>query len=72
LDFGRAGVLVVRLIVLDNLLLLSHIRVCLIESGVPLRAANETTHMISVADRISILAVQSPHPIARQRSGEFS
>jgi len=45
LDLGRAGVCVVGSKVLNDLLLLSHNVCALFESGVPLRAANETTHI---------------------------
>ena len=52
LNFGRAGVRGVSLIVLDDLLLLSHNVFLPYESGVPLRTAYLTTHVISVADRV--------------------
>ena len=52
LDLARAGVLVVMLVVLDDLLLLSHGINLPYESGVPLQVTVRATHMISVADRI--------------------
>jgi hypothetical protein len=52
LNFGRAGVLVVMLVVLNDLLLLSHGINLPYESGVPLQVTVRATHMISVADRI--------------------
>jgi len=46
-----------ELVVLDDLLLLSHNVLFAYESDVSSQVANVTTHIVSVADRISILAV---------------
>src|SRR5579872_379810 len=59
LDLGRTRVRGVRLKFLNDLLLLSHKRCALCESGVPVRTAHLTAHVVSVADRNSILAAPS-------------